>query len=102
MHQSDAPDGERGAGGAVTRLSDLIRGQSSQEAMSPDAKGLAGSFGKTGLLIPSSATALPVAEPDWYQRASHALQGIKRAVQMRQPWTLEELTVIASGLVASL
>jgi len=86
----------------VTRLSDLIRGQSSQEAMSPDAKGLAHSFGKTGLLIPPSVTSLPVAEPDWYQRACHALQGIKRAVQTKQTWTLDELTVIASGVVASL
>ena len=89
-------------GGVVTRLSDLIRGQSGQESMSPDAKGLAHSFGKTGLLVPSSATSLPAAEPDWYQRACHALQGIKRAVQTKQPWTLDELTVIASGVVASL
>jgi len=86
----------------VTRLSDLIRGQSSQDAMSPDAKGLACSFGKTGLFIPPSATSLPAAEPDWYQHACHALQGIKRAVQTRQPWTLDELTLIASGVVASL
>ena len=86
----------------MTRLSDLIRGQSSQDAMSPDAKGLACSFGKTGLFIPPSATSLPAAEPDWYQHACHALQGIKRAVQTRQPWTLDELARIASGVVASL
>jgi hypothetical protein len=70
--------------------------------MSPDAKGLACFFGKTGLFIPPSATSLPAAEPDWYQHACHALQGIKRAVQTRQPWTLDELTLIASGVVASL
>jgi HD-GYP domain-containing protein (c-di-GMP phosphodiesterase class II) len=86
----------------VTRLSDLIRGQSSQESMSPDAKGLARSFGKSGFLTPPSATSPPVAEPDWYQRACHALQGIKRAVQTKQPWKLDELTLIASGVVGSL
>src|SRR5262245_60420271 len=36
------------------------------------------------------------------QRACHALKGIKRAVQTRQPWRLDELTLIASGVVASL
>ena len=43
-----------------------------------------------------------VAEIDWYQRACHELQGIKRAVQTRQPWTIDELARIASGVVASL
>jgi HD-GYP domain-containing protein (c-di-GMP phosphodiesterase class II) len=83
----------------VTRLTDLIRGQSSQEAVSPDAKR---SMGPTGLPIPPSTPAPSVAETDWYQRACDELQGIKRAVQTRQPWTLDELVRIASGVVASL
>ena len=70
--------------------------------MSPDAKSPAHSMGKTGLSIPSSTPSPSVAETDWYQRACHALQGIKRAVQTRQPWTLDELARIASGIVASL
>jgi HD-GYP domain-containing protein (c-di-GMP phosphodiesterase class II) len=83
----------------VTRLTDLIRGQSSQEAVSPDAKR---SMGPTGLPIPPSTPSPSVAETDWYQRACDELQGIKRAVQTRQPWTLDELVRIASGVVASL
>lgn len=86
----------------MTRLTDLIRGQSSQEAMSPDAKGLAHSLGQAGPLISPSGPSLSVAEPDWYQRACHELQGIKRAVQAKQPWTLDELALIASGVVTSL
>ncbi|MEP6959082.1 MAG: HD domain-containing phosphohydrolase [Nitrospirota bacterium] len=70
--------------------------------MSSDAKGLAHSMGQTGLPIPPSTPSLSVAETDWYQRACHELQGIKRAVQTREPWTLDELTRIASGVVASL
>jgi HD-GYP domain-containing protein (c-di-GMP phosphodiesterase class II) len=59
-------------------------------------------MGPSGLPIPPSTPSASVAEIDWYQRACHELQGIKRAVQTRQPWTLEELTRIASGVVASL
>ena len=86
----------------MTRLSDLIREQSSQEAGSPDAKGLTSSMGKTGVLIPAPTPLPAMAEIDWYQRAGHELQGIKRAVQTRQPWTIDELTRVASGVVASL
>ena len=86
----------------MTRLTDLIREQSSQEAVSPEAKSLTRSMGKTGLPIPPSPPSPSVAETDWYQRACHELQGIKRAVQTQQPWTLDELARIASGVVASL
>ena len=86
----------------MTRLTDLIRGQSSQEVVSADTKSLARSTGQTGLPIPPFTPSLSVAEPDWYQRACHELQGIKRAVETRQPWALDELTLIASGVVASL
>ena len=86
----------------MTRLTDLIRGQSSQEAVNPDVKNPTRSMGPTGLPIPPSTPSPSVAETDWYQRACHELQGIKRAVQTRQPWTLDELVRIASGVVASL
>jgi HD-GYP domain-containing protein (c-di-GMP phosphodiesterase class II) len=59
-------------------------------------------MGPTGLPIPPSTPAPSVAETDWYQRACDELQGIKHAVQTRQPWTLDELVRIASGVVASL
>jgi HD-GYP domain-containing protein (c-di-GMP phosphodiesterase class II) len=59
-------------------------------------------MGPTGLPIPPSTPSPSVAETDWYQRACDELQGIKRAVQTRQPWTLDELVRIASGVVASL
>lgn len=86
----------------MTRLTDLIRGQLSQEAVSPDAKSSTRSMGPTGLPIPPSRPSPSVAETDWYQGACHELQGIKRAVQTRQTWTLDELVRIASGVVASL
>ena len=86
----------------MTRLTDLIRGQSSQEAVSPVANSSTHSMGPTGLPIPPSTPAPSVAEADWYQRACHELQGIKRAVQTRQSWTLDELARIAAGVVASL
>jgi HD-GYP domain-containing protein (c-di-GMP phosphodiesterase class II) len=70
--------------------------------MHPDAIGLTRSTGQTGIPIPPPTPLLSVPETDWYQRACHELQGIKRAVQARQPWTLDELTLIASGVVASL
>jgi HD-GYP domain-containing protein (c-di-GMP phosphodiesterase class II) len=86
----------------VTRLTDLIRGQSSQAAVSPDAKTSTHSMGTTGLPTPPFTPSPSVVEAEWYQRACHELQGIKRAVQTRQPWTLDELARIASGVVASL
>ena len=74
----------------MTRLTDLIQGQSSQEAMSPDAKGSALSYGTDRASHPPSTRSLSGAETDWYQRACHELQGIKRAVQTRQPWVIDE------------
>jgi HD-GYP domain-containing protein (c-di-GMP phosphodiesterase class II) len=56
----------------------------------------------TGLPISSSTLSPSVTEPDWYQCACHELEGIKRAVQTRQAWTLDELARIASGVVVSL
>ena len=86
----------------MTRLTDLIRGQSGQEAVSPDAKSSTRSMGPISLPSPSSRPSPSIAEANWYQGACHELQGIKRAVQTRQPWTLDELVRIASGVVASL
>jgi HD-GYP domain-containing protein (c-di-GMP phosphodiesterase class II) len=86
----------------VTRLTDLIREQSSQEAGSPDVMSFTHSMGKAGLPIPSSPPSPSVVETDWYQRVGHEIQGIKHAVQTRQPWKLDELIRIASGVVASL
>ena len=86
----------------MTRLTDLIRGQSSQDAVSPDAKHSIRSMGPTGLPIPSPVRSSSMAEPDWHQRACDELQGIKRAVQTRQPWAVDELARIASGVVTSL
>ena len=86
----------------MTRLTDLIRGQSSPGAVSPVAKISTHFMGPTGLPIPLSTPSPSVAEADWYQRACHELQGIKRAVQTRQPWTLDELARIAAGVVASI
>jgi len=86
----------------VTRLTDLIRGQSSQEDGNPDVIGLTHSMGKAGLPIQPSTPSPSVVETDWYERAAHEVQGIKHAVQTRQPWKLDELTRIASGVVASL
>ena len=95
-------DDERAAGRIVTRLTDLIREQSSQETTIPDAKGLSRSMGKTGLPLSPSISSPSTVETDWYQRACHELQGIKRAVQTKQSWTPDELVLIASGIVASL
>ena len=86
----------------MTRLTDLIRGQSSQEAVGPDVKSSTRLLARTDLPIPHSTSSPSVAEIDWYRRACHELQGVKRAVQTRQPWTLDELARIASGVVASL
>jgi HD-GYP domain-containing protein (c-di-GMP phosphodiesterase class II) len=86
----------------MTRLTDLIRGQSSQEAGNPGANSSTRSMEPTGLPISSSMPSPAVADLDWYQRASHELQGIKRAVQTKQPWTVDELVRIASGVVTAL
>jgi len=75
----------------MTRLTDLIRGQSSQEVVNPDANNSTRSMELTGLPISSSMPSPAVADVDWYQRASHELQGIKRAVETKQPWTVDEL-----------
>lgn len=86
----------------MTRLSDLIRGQSRQEAVSPDVKSSTHSKEPTSVSTPPSTLSPSAPETDWHQRACHELQGIKRAVQMRQPWRLDELLQIASGVVGSL
>lgn len=86
----------------MTRLSDLIRGQSSQEAVSPDVKSFTRPKEPTGLPVSPSTLSPVVVEIDWYQRACHEIQGIKRAVQTREPWRLDELVRVASGVVASL
>ena len=91
------PDHEREAGGAVTRLSDLIRGQSSQEAVIHDLKSSLQFKEPTGVPFSPSAP-----ETDWHHRASQELQRIKRAVQSQQPWELDELARVASGVVGSL
>mgnify|MGYP003385263074 FL=1 len=90
------------AGENVTRLTDLLREQSSQNAPGPDAKSPIYPVAPTGHLLPSSTPASPIPEINWYQRACQELQGIKRAVQARQPWPLDEMARIASGIVASI
>jgi HD-GYP domain-containing protein (c-di-GMP phosphodiesterase class II) len=86
----------------VTRLTDLIRRQSSPEDVSLDRKNSISSIGPTGFPIPSLICSPSIAETDWYQCAYQELQGIKRAVQTRQPWAIDGLARIASGVVASL
>jgi HD-GYP domain-containing protein (c-di-GMP phosphodiesterase class II) len=86
----------------VTRLTDLIRGQSSQEAISPRTNWSTHSKDSIGPPISSSTLSPFVAETDWHQQACHELQGIKRAVQGKQPWKLDELVRIAAGVVNSL
>lgn len=86
----------------MTRLTDLLRGQSSQDAFGQDAKSSIRSVVPTGRPVLPSTPASAVPEINWYQRACQELQGIKRAVQARQPWPLDELARIASGIVASI
>lgn len=57
---------------------------------------------QTGSPMSSPTPLRSIAETDLYQLAYHELQGIKRAVQTKQPWTLDELIRISSGVVASL
>ena len=56
----------------------------------------------TGLPHPPSTLSLSATEIDWHQRACHEIQGIKRAVQTRQPWVIDDLVRIAAGIVTSL
>jgi len=59
-------------------------------------------MGPTGLPISPSRPSPTAVETDWYQDACHEPQGIKRAIQTRQPWTLDKLARIVSGVEASL
>ncbi|MDP1770016.1 MAG: HD-GYP domain-containing protein [Nitrospirota bacterium] len=86
----------------MTRLTDLLREQSSQNALGPDAKNPIHSVAPTGLPVSLSTPASSVPEINWYQRACQELQGIKRAVQARQPWSVDEMARIASGIVAAI
>jgi HD-GYP domain-containing protein (c-di-GMP phosphodiesterase class II) len=86
----------------VTRLTDLIQGQSSHESTNPDAKNHALSMRPAGLSHPTPTRSQSVIENDWYQRACHIVQGIKRAVQTRQPWVIDDVVSLAAGIVTSL
>ncbi len=86
----------------MTRLSDLVRAQSNQEAVRPDATCFTHAKEPTGVAVPLATLSTAVPEIDWYQRARHELQEIKRAVQAGQSWRLNELVQIASGIVGSL
>jgi HD-GYP domain-containing protein (c-di-GMP phosphodiesterase class II) len=87
----------------VSRLTDLIREQANREAVGIDSNGSARSMGLICPPIPSSPMSLPTAaETDWYQRACIELHGIKRAVQAKQPWKIDELVRIASGIATSI
>jgi len=86
----------------VKRLTDLIREQASHEAGNTDLNDSIRTMGPTGIPIPSAFPSPSVLETDWYQCACHELQGIKQAVQTKQPWTLDGLARIAAGVVASL
>ena len=86
----------------MTRLTDLIQGQSSQESANPDAKNHALSMRPAGLSHPTPTRSQSVTENDWYQRACQVIQGIKRAVQARQPWVIDDIVSLAAGIVTSL
>jgi len=86
----------------VTRLTDLIQGQSSQDAGTPEAKHSALSMRPTSLPHPILTRSPSVTEIDWHQRGCHEILGIKRAVQMKQPWVIGDLVGIAAGIVTSL
>ena len=83
----------------MTRLTDLIQGQSDQKSITADVKGSALPMKPTGLPHPPSGLSLSGAEIDWHQRACHEIQGIKRAVQTRQPWVIDDVVSIAAGIV---
>ena len=87
----------------MRRLTDLIREQANREAVGIYPNGSARSIELTCPPIPSSSMGSPtVVETDWYQRACIELQALKRAVQARQPWRIDELARIASGVAASI
>ena len=89
----------------MTWLTDRIRRQSSQEVVGSDAKLSTRWLVPTGLPIRSSTPSLSVSGPmsiDECQHVCHELEGIKRAAQTRQPWTLDELVRTASGVVSFL
>ncbi|MEO5957071.1 MAG: HD domain-containing phosphohydrolase [Nitrospiraceae bacterium] len=86
----------------MTRLTDLLRAQSSQDALGPDTKSPIHSVAPTGFPVSPSTLTSSVTEIDWYQRACQELQGIKRAVKARQLLPLDEMARIASGIVASI
>ena len=86
----------------MARLTDLIREQSSQEAHSLNVKNSTYSMAPTSLPVPSTTLSPPAAETDWHQCACNELQRIKRAIQAKQLWTVEELALIASGVASSL
>lgn len=86
----------------MTRLTDLIQGQSSHESANPDAKNHALSMRPAGLSHPTPTRPQSVTENDWYQRAGHVIQGIKQVVQTRQPWVIDDVVSLAAGIVTSL
>lgn len=88
----------------MTRLTDLIQGQSSQESANPDAKNHVLSMRSTGLSRPTPTPTLSqsVTGNDWHQRACHVVQGIKGAIQTRQPWVIDDVVSLAAGIVSSL
>ena len=86
----------------MARLTDLIREQSSQESHSLNVKNSTYSMAPTSLPVPSTTLSPPAAETDWHQCACNELQRIKRAIQTKQLWTVEELALIASGVASSL
>ncbi len=86
----------------MTRLTDLIQGQSSHESANPDAKNHALSMRPAGLSHPTPTRSQSVTENDWYQRAGHVIQGIKQVVQTRQPWVIDDVVSLAAGIVTSL
>lgn len=82
----------------MKRLTDLIREQASCGVGTKELNDSHRSIGPTGLPTPSPS----VEEIDWYHCACHELEGIKRAVQTNQPWTVDEIARIATGFVASI
>lgn len=86
----------------MTRLTDLIREQSSQTSVDPHAKSSTRPLVPADLSVPPSTPSPFGAEVDWYRRACHELQGIKRAIQGNQSWTSDALVRIASGMVSSI
>ena len=88
----------------MTRLTDLIQGQSSQESAIPDAKNYALAMRPAGLSRPTPTPTLSqsVTENVWHQRASHVVLGIKEAIQTRKSWVMDDVVSLAAGIVTSL